>query len=164
MFDRSGGAFLERTDQLLTEEEEAMATRAVDAPSSTDYTEVRGVGWLSFAAVMLGLAGTWNLIDGLLAVGKSKVYGVNHTYVFSDLRTWGWIITILGALQLLAAFAIFAGSELARWFGIVAAGVSAIGQLGFVPAYPFWALAIFTIDILIIYALAVYAGKKLREE
>ena len=73
-------------------------------------------------SVMLGLAGTWNVIDGILALANSKVYGVNRTYVFSDLRTWGWIVLLLGCLQLLAAFLIFAGSEFARWFGIGAAG------------------------------------------
>jgi hypothetical protein len=69
----------------------------------------------------------------------------------------------LGALQLLAAFTIYSGSQLARWFGIVAAGVNAIGQLLFVPAYPFWALSMFAVDLMIIYGLAVYAGPRLRE-
>jgi predicted membrane metal-binding protein len=115
-----------------------------------------------FAAVMLGLAGTWNVIDGILALANSKVYGVNSVYVFSDLRTWGWIVLLLGALQLFASFAVFTGSEFARWFGIVAAGLNAIAQLAFVPVYPFWALMMFSADILVIYGLAVYAGKKLR--
>jgi len=35
--------------------------------------------------------------------------------------------------------------------------------LAFLPAYPFWALAMFTVDMLIIYGLAVYGGQKLRE-
>jgi hypothetical protein len=143
-----------------------MATRAYDmdgAAGADEYDDVRGMGWIAFAGIMLGLAGTWNFIDGILAISKSKVYGVNTTYVFSDLRTWGWIILVLGCLQLLATFAIFAGSEFARWFGIVVAGLNAIAQLGFVPVYPFWALMMFTADILIIYGLAVYGGKKLRE-
>ena len=40
--------------------------------------------------------------------------------------------------------------------------VNAIGQLAFVPAYPVWGLAMFAVDILIIYALAVHAGGRLR--
>jgi hypothetical protein len=142
-----------------------MASRAYDLDSTTadEYDDVRGMGWIAFAGIMLGLAGTWNFIDGILAISRSKVYGVNNTYIFSDLRTWGWIVLILGCLQLLAAFAIFAGSEFARWFGMIAAGINAIAQLGFVPVYPFWALMMFTVDILVIYALAVYGGKKLRE-
>jgi hypothetical protein len=143
-----------------------MATRAYGADTGVrtdDYEDVQGMGWIAFAGILLGLAGIWNLIDGILAISRSKVYGVNTTYVFSDLRTWGWIVLALGTLQLLAAFAIFTGSEFARWFGITAAGINAIGQLGFVPVYPFWALMMFAADILVIYALAVYGGKKLRE-
>jgi hypothetical protein len=142
-----------------------MATPAYGAAGAADdyESDVRGMGWIAFAGIMLGLAGTWNFIDGILAISRSKVYGVNHTYVWADLRTWGWIMLVLGCLQLLAAFAIFAGSELARWFGIAVAGINAIGQLGFVSVYPFWALMMFTLDVLIIYGLAAYAGKKLRE-
>jgi len=102
---------------------------------------------VALAATLLGLAGTFNIIDGI---------------VVSDLRTWSWIILILGVLQLLAAFSLFGGSELARWFGIITASVSAIGQLLAAAGHPLWSLTIFSVDIVIIYALAVYAGHKLR--
>ena len=109
--------------------------------------------------MLLGLAGTWNFIDGILAISTSRVYVGHETFVFSDLNTWGWIVMILGIIQGIAALTLFTGSELARWFGISAAGLNAIGQLMFVPAYPFWAIAMFTLDLLVIYALAVYGGK-----
>jgi hypothetical protein len=125
------------------------------------YSE-RGAGWISFASIMLLIVGTFSIIDGVIALSKSSFFTANAVYVFSDLRTWGWIILVLGILEISAAFAIFTGSEIARWFGIVAAGLNSIGQLMFVPAYPFWSLAMFTLDILIIYGLAVYAGARLR--
>jgi hypothetical protein len=118
----------------------------------------RGVGWLTFAAVMLGFAGTLNVIDGIVAVSKSRFYVDDAVFVFSDLNTWGWIIMVLGILELGAAAALFAGSQLARWFGVLAATLNGIGQLMFVQAYPFWALSIFTLDVLVIYALTVYGG------
>jgi len=59
----------------------------------------------------------------------------------------------------LAAFALMQGSQWARWFGIAVAAVNSLVQLGWVPSYPFWALSMFTIDILIIWALAVYGGR-----
>ena len=130
------------------------ATSQNDSPS--------GVGWVTFAAVMLGLAGVWNSIDGILAISSSRVYTGHSTLVFSNLNTWGWIVLILGIVQLIAAGSLVAGSEFARWFGITAAGLNAIGQLLFVPVYPFWAISMFTVDLLIIYGLAVYAGKRLR--
>jgi hypothetical protein len=129
---------------------------------SLDYAEPAGAGWVTFAAVMLGLAGIWNFVDGILAISSSHVYAANAHYVFSDLKTWGWIVMILGIIQGLAAVAIVSGNEFARWFGIGAAGLNAIGQLAFAPAYPFWAIAMFSVDVLVIYALAVYGGRKLQ--
>lgn|SRR5438477_12664840 len=142
-----------------------MATRTdygfdTDLATSDHAQADHGPGWLLFAAIMLGFAATYNVIDGLLALANSKVYTATATFVFSDLRTWGWIVFLLGVLQGIAAFTVVAGSNLGRWFGIVAAGLNAIGQLMFVSAYPFWALAMFATDILIIYALAVYGGHK----
>jgi hypothetical protein len=129
----------------------------------SSYAEPTGVGWVTFAAVMLGLAGTWNFIDGILAISSSHVYSANAVYIFSDLNTWGWIVMILGILEGLAALALLSGNEFARWFGIGAAGLNAIGQLMFIPVYPWWAIAMFSVDVLIIYALAVYGGHRLRE-
>jgi len=131
--------------------------------SGSGEAEARGVGWVTFAAIMLGVAGTWNFIDGILAIASSHVYTANSTFIFSDLNTWGWIVMILGIIQGLAALAILSGSEWARWFGIGAAGLNAIGQLMFVPVYPWWAIAMFSVDMLIIYALAVYGGHRLRQ-
>jgi hypothetical protein len=130
------------------------------ADSHTDSPS--GVGWVTFAAVLLGLAGVWNSIDGILAIAGSRVYTASSVFVFSNLNTWGWIVLILGIIQLIAAGSLLAGSEFARWFGITAAGLNAIGQLMFVPAYPWWAVAMFALDVLIIYGLAVYAGARLR--
>ena len=141
-----------------------MATTSYDAGySSEDAYDVRGGGWITFAAVMLGLGGTFAVLEGILAIANSRVYTAHQTFVFSNLNTWGWIVLVLGVGQLLAAFSLFGGSELARWFGIVVASVNAIGQLYYVPAYPIWSLMLFSVDILIIYGLVAYAGHRLRD-
>ena len=125
--------------------------------------ERKGAGWVAFAAILLGLSGLWNFFDGIAAISGAHVYVAHANYVFSDLNTWGWIVLCLGALQGFAALTLLAGSELARWIGIASAGLNAIGQLMFAPAYPLWSLAMFAIDILIIYGLAVYGGARLRD-
>jgi hypothetical protein len=54
-----------------------------------------GDGWIQYAALLLGLAGIFNLIDGIVALTRSKFYVAGARYVFSDLRTWGWIVLVL---------------------------------------------------------------------
>jgi predicted membrane metal-binding protein len=125
-------------------------------------SEPSGLGWVTFAGIMLTLAGTFNVIDGIVAVSRSKFFVASATYVFSDLHTWGWIILVVGAFQIVAGYAIFTGSELARWFGIVTAGVNVLAQLGFTHAYPFWSLCMIALDLIVIYALAAYGGARLR--
>jgi hypothetical protein len=128
-----------------------------------DYAdEGRGAGWIAFASAILAFAGTFNLIDGIVALARSKFYVGNAVYVFSDLRTWGWIVLVLGIAMLFAAFAVYTGSSFARWFGISVAALNGIAQLMFIQAYPWWSLVAFTLDILVIYALAVYGGSRSR--
>jgi hypothetical protein len=126
--------------------------------SYIDYAP--GSGWIVFAASMLGIVGVWNAIEGLLAIGKSHVFTPTTTFVFSDLRTWGWILLIVGIVQVLAAFSLMQGSQWARWFGIAVAAVNSIVQLGWVQSNPFWGLSMFAVDVLIIWALAVYGGRQ----
>jgi hypothetical protein len=137
---------------------------SVTQQGTVDYEldEERGFGWLLFAATMLGLAGILSIIDGIMALSKSKFYAVNSQFVFSDLRTWGWITLFVGILLIVAAMGVFSGSGFARWFGIFAAGLNAIAHFSAMQAYPFWSLLVFALDVLVIYALAVYGGKRLE--
>jgi hypothetical protein len=128
-----------------------------DRPTYPD--EAAGGGWITFAGVMLILVSILNIIDGIAAISDSKFFVANAEYVFSNLNTWGWIVLGIGVLQMLVAFGIWAGSQMARWAGLVIVSLNAIAQLLFIPAYPFWSLSIFTIDILIIYGLAAYGGR-----
>ncbi len=135
---------------------------ASSTPATDVYAEPQGLGWVAFSAIMLGLVGVWGIVEGILAISSSKVFIADATFVFSGLNTWGWIVLLLGVLCVMAAFSLMTGSEVARWFGITVAGVSALGQLMFVHANPWWAMAVFAVDILIIYGLAAYAGARLR--
>jgi len=119
-----------------------------------------GMGWVVFAGTMLAIIGILNFIYGIAAISNSKFYARDVTYIVSSLHTWGWIIMILGVIQFLAALSIWGGTEWGRWIGVLTAGVNAIVQLIFLPAYPFLSLAIFAVDILIIYGLLAYAGRK----
>ena len=122
-------------------------------------TEERGAGWIAFAGIMLSIVGILNIIYGIAAIGDSSFFVHNTKYILSNLNTWGWVTLIIGVIQLVAAFSIWSGGEFGRWIGIFVAGVSMIGALLSLPAYPLWSLAVFAIDVLIIYGLAAYGGR-----
>ena len=136
----------------------AAGERAAARDSSSYPPE--GSGWVLFAGIMIMMVGVLNIIWGIAAIDRSSFFVQDAKYVFSDLRTWGWIILVLGGLQFAAAFSIWAGGSIGRWFGIAAATVNAIAALLSIPAYPFWSLAIFAIDVLVIYGLAAYGGDR----
>ena len=115
-------------------------------------------GWVTFAGVMLFIAGVLNVIDGIAAIGDSKFFVQDQKYILSNLNTWGWVTLILGVLQLFAAFSLWSGGLYGRFVAILAASLSAMAALLSIPAYPFWSLAIFAIDIIVIYQVAMYGG------
>jgi hypothetical protein len=112
-----------------------------------------------FSWIILMMLGVLNVIYGIAAVSDSQFFVNGAKYVFSDLNTWGWIVLIVGAFQLLTAFGIFANSRWAAWAGVGFASLNAISQLLFFPSSPFLSLALFTLDILVIYGLVTYGGR-----
>ena len=106
------------------------------------------------------VAGCFNVIYGIAAIANSHVFTANAHYVFGNLRTWGWITLILGAVQLLAAAGVLAGNQMARWFAVVVVGLNAIEQMFFIPAYPFWSLMIIAVDVVALYGLCAYGSRE----
>ena len=124
------------------------------------YTQGRGLGLIIFASVMLAVIGFFNLLDGIAAIANSHVFIGNAHYVVGDLRLWGWVMTVFGAVQLLAVLGVWAGNQLARWFAVAMVGLNAIGQMFFIPAYPFWSLLIIAADVVALWGLCVYGSRE----
>jgi hypothetical protein len=108
---------------------------------------------------MLLVVGLFNVIDGIAAIANSHLFVANAHYVVGDLRAWGWVVLILGLLQLLAGGGVMVGNQAARWFGIAVIGLNLVAQLFFIPAYPFWALTIIAFDVFALYGLCVYGSR-----
>ena len=118
---------------------------------------MRGAGRAAFAAVLLLIAGTLNIIYGIAAISDSKFFVNDTTYVFSNLNTWGWIVLVLGVIEILAAMSLMGGGVFGRAFGIFAASLGALGALMAVSgAHPFWSLGVFAICLIVIHGLFVY--------
>ena len=119
-----------------------------------------GYWMIVFAVALLVTVGFFNLIDGIAAIANSHVFIANAHYVVGDLRAWGWVVLILGTLQVIAAVAVLAGSQAARWFAVVVIGLNAIGQMLFIPAYPFWSLLIIAVDVVALWGLCAYGSRE----
>ncbi len=52
-----------------------------------------------------------------------------------------------------------AGNQLARWFSVAVLGLNVIDQMFFIPAYPFWSLAIIAMDIVALWGLCAYGSR-----
>src|SRR4051812_22974209 len=113
----------------------APVTGTTSSPDGGVYADVeKGSGWLLFAGIMLLMVGVLNLIYGIAAIDNANFFVANQKYILSDLNTWGWVMVVVGALQLLAAFSIWSGGGYGRWFGIGIASLNAIAALMSIPA------------------------------
>jgi hypothetical protein len=113
-------------------------------------------GWVTFASVLLLITGSLNVIYGIAAIGDSSFFVQDARYIISSLNTWGWITLAIGLIQVLAAGSLWRGGLFGRILAVVAASISAIAALLSIPAYPFWSLAVFAVDIVIIHQICAH--------
>jgi hypothetical protein len=153
---RSNDSPTKREDELSVETPTPRATRD-RASTGRDYA---GGGWLTFAGILLLIDGVLNFIGGIAAIDDANFFVNGAKFQFGDLNTWGWVILILGSVQVLTAIGLFARNGFARGVGVVFASLAAMASLLMLPAYPLWSLALFTMDILIIYGLVSYGSEE----
>ena len=118
---------------------------------------IRGAGRAVFAATLLLIAGTLNIIYGIGALDGANVFEDDKRFVLSNLNTLGWVLIILGIIQLTGGFSLFAGNAYGRVIGIVGASLGAIGALLSIGgSYPWWSLAIFALCIYIVHGILIF--------
>ena len=117
---------------------------------------MRGAGRATFAAVLLLIAGTLNIIYGIGALDSANIYANDTRYIFTNLNTLGWVLIVLALIQLTGGFSLLAGNTYGRVIGIVGASLGAIGALLSIGgSNPWWSLAIFALCVYIIQGLLV---------
>jgi hypothetical protein len=117
---------------------------------------MRGAGRATFAAVLLLIAGTLNIIYGIGALGDANIFHNGQRYVFSNLNSLGWALLVLGVLQLTGGFSLMAGKTYGRVLGVIAAGLGAIGALLSISGpNPWWSLGVFALCVYILHGILV---------
>jgi len=104
---------------------------------------------------MLFIVGMFDAIWGLGAVLNDEVVtvGGGKGVLVWDFTAWGWLHIVIGAIMIAAAVGLFAMKGWARWLGILFASISAITQVGVLPAFPIWGLIVIALDVVVIYQL-----------
>lgn len=119
--------------------------------------ELRGAGRVMFAAIMLLIVGTLNVIYGIGALAEAHIYVNDTRYVLTNLNVLGWVLIVLGAIQLTGGLSLMAGNAYGRVIGIIAGSLGAIGALLSIGgAYPWWSLGIFFLCCWIVYGIVVF--------
>lgn len=124
-----------------------------------------GYGWKIFAGIMVMLVGVFNVIDGLRAITNARQVeshfpnGNVELPLTNDIKVWGWVVLIIGAVMILAGFLIFSGNMFGRIVGVILAALNAIVQLSYLDHNTFWSFTMILVDILVIYALVAHGGR-----
>ena len=118
---------------------------------------MRGTGRVEFAATLLLIAGVLNIIYGIGALDDANIFLNDKRYIFTNLNTLGWVLIVLGVIQLAGGFSLIAGNTFGRVIGIVGASLGAIGALLSIGgSYPWWSLGIFFLCLYIIHGLFIF--------
>jgi hypothetical protein len=110
-----------------------------------------------FAATLLLIVGTLNIIYGIGALDNANIFANDKRYVLTNLNTLGWVVIILGVIQLAGGFSLMAGNTFGRVIAIIGGTLGAIGALLSIGgAYPWWSLAIFALCVYVVHGVLVF--------
>jgi hypothetical protein len=128
--------------------------------SSGDYNPW-AVGLALFAGAVMMTVGLFQALEGLVALIDDDFYVVTDNYTFElDTTTWGWIHLIMGIVVAVSGYFVIRGDLWARALAMVLAALAALANFLWVPYYPLWSLLIVALNILVIWALAVYNPRR----
>ena len=112
-------------------------------------------GWITFAGVMAVIAGGYNSLSGIAALADDDTLAAQASEVLYgiDLTAWGWLWLLIGLAQLVTGVLIFQRNVWGLWLGVIFAGLSAMLTVIVMFVFPLWAIAVLTIDFLVLFGL-----------
>jgi hypothetical protein len=122
---------------------------------------MRGAGRALFAAVLLLIAGTLNIIYGIGSLDDANIFVNDQRFIFTNLNTLGWVLIVLGLIQLTGGFSLMAGNVYGRVIGVIGATLGAVGAvLSIGGSYPWWSLGIFVLCLYVLHGILVYGDEE----
>ncbi len=99
------------------------APSPVRVPDAGPISEPSGaaIGWISFAGIIMIVAGSFQIIAGLAALINPDSFTAVDSIFEQTAESWGWWHLLVGAVIILAGFGVFTGNVLARIVGVIGA-------------------------------------------
>jgi hypothetical protein len=125
---------------------------------SESRIEVTGwVGWVWYAAIMLMIVGGFDIVQGIIALADDNfALAIEGGLLIFNVTTWGWVHVIGGLIIFAAGLGLWSGRTWARVVAVIVAALNALVQLTIMPAYPFWAVLMIALNMVVIYAVIVH--------
>ncbi|MDP9118832.1 MAG: hypothetical protein M3M93_00955 [Actinomycetota bacterium] len=115
------------------------------------------IGFTMFAAIMLMINGSFQIIAGLTGIFENEFYVRTPNYFLElDASAWGWVHLIWGVLVLIGGLGLLSGSLWGRTLGVIAAAGSMLVAFAFIPLYPIWSIVVIAVDVTVIWALTAH--------
>lgn len=109
------------------------------------------------AAALLFVAAVLSIVQGISAIANDKLFVVGPQYLYSfDLTGWGWIHLLVGILAVVISIGMIMQASWALISAIVIASVSIVAQFLWLPYYPWWAVLVIALDVLVIWAASTW--------
>ncbi|MCB0862268.1 MAG: hypothetical protein KDB66_03530 [Solirubrobacterales bacterium] len=106
---------------------------------------------------MLILLGVLNLIYGIAALDNANILVNDTRLVLTNLSTMGWVLIVLGAIQLIGGVSLLGGNVFGRTIGVIGGILGALGALLSIGgAFPWWSLAIFFLCVWVTWGILVF--------
>jgi uncharacterized membrane protein HdeD (DUF308 family) len=119
--------------------------------------QMRGSGRAGFVGVLLLIVGTLNIIYAIGALSDATVLVGDQRLVFTNLHAYGWVLIVLGVIQVTAGVSLLAGNTYGRVIGIIAATLGALEALAAIGSKNPWSsLGVFALCIYILHGLIVF--------
>ena len=111
-------------------------------------------GWVTFAAIVVLIAGMYNLLSGVAAITESESVKVLNEVLYGiDIETWGWFWAVIGVAQLITAVLLFARSPFGASLAVAGAMVSVFMTIFLIFVGPLWAITVAALDVAVIWAI-----------
>lgn len=122
---------------------------------------MRGAGRVAFAAFFLLIAGTINIVYGIGALDEASIFVGDTRFLLENLTTLGWVLIILGVIQLTGGVSLMTGSGYGQVIGIIAGTLGAIGALFSIGGnHPWWSLGVFVLCVYVVHGILVFGDEE----